>query len=270
MSLQPTGVNINLAQTQRPLTNNPTLSSGTTAGTVFDGRGNDFLDPDRVLRNVDGFSSSISPVSSKTLTSRISPADPFGDNPTSDTVLGRTNSTLNRILSPSFGTNLNFTIPLIPLPSGNSIPDLGTNPDPTKITLFTDFFAQAIQPSVGETNVSNFNPLVWSNPNSTNILLGVTNAQSNVLNGTGLSSPAFNPFPDQATLNFPFNPFGSSGSTIQSLNAGNAIGSIGSAGSQTSNNQTAATAMLSQMAVLLNQMMQAAFGTSSGTGTAYF
>ncbi len=206
MSLSVPNPSIDLTRTQTAI-NNPTLSSGTNAGAVFNGRGNDFLDPNRIGSNVDGFSRSIRPVTSNTLTSQLAPGNPFGRNPDSVQVLNGTSGILNSILSPNFGANINFQVPIFPGPFIQPVPDLGINPDPTKIVLSSTFFAQNIQAPPVLNDPRNFNPLMWHNPNSSNILLGSLQAQSSVLNGSNLNFPPFNPFPTQSAVNFPSNPF---------------------------------------------------------------
>ncbi|HEY9745197.1 MAG TPA: hypothetical protein V6C99_03150 [Oculatellaceae cyanobacterium] len=178
--------------TQRAISN-PTLSSGTAAGKVFDGLGDDFLDPDKILKDVDNFSKSVKPETSNTWTSQLVPSVIYSRTDDPSRILKNTNSTINSILSPNFGKNLNYTVPIFPGPFYQPVPDLGSNPDPTRITLSTLFFTQNIQSPNPIYNPNNYNPLLWQNPNSTNILLGTQQAQNNILNGLGLMPP-FTPF----------------------------------------------------------------------------
>ncbi len=183
------------------------IDSGFSTGNIFDGRGNDFLDPDNLAGSVTSFSGSIRPVRSNTLTARLVGSNFFGKHPDAADILSGTNGLLNRINSPSFGAGLIITPPVVADGSGNLIPNLGANPDPTKITLFTNFFSQNVNPFNSVFDPRNFNPLQWQNPSAANILLGSMNASATVLNG-GNIFPPFNPFPSQGAINFPFNPFG--------------------------------------------------------------
>jgi hypothetical protein len=204
MSIQ--SAQLNLLQTQQPI-NNPSINSGSNAGAVFNGRGHDFLDPNKVLNNVDGFTSSIGPITSNTLTGLIAPGDPTGDNPDSSRILNTTNRSINQILSPNFGTNITFPVELEPGPFVLPVPALGENPDPTKIVLNTLFFSNNIQPIQSAVDPRNFNPAVWQNPNATNILIGTLQGQSNVLTGNIQGLQPTNPFPTQTVVQFPFQPF---------------------------------------------------------------
>jgi hypothetical protein len=205
MGIQPNNFRF-IVQPQSATAGSPNIDNSLAAGSTFDGQGNDFLDPNQVLDNVNDFSIGIGPVTSNTLTSLLVPSDPFTRNDQSENILSGTNSLISSILSPGFGKNLQLTVPVISLPSGGSIPDFGVNPDPTKITLFTDFFAQSIQPQTNLPDTRNFDPTQWRNPNPTNILLGSLQAQSSILGGS-FQFPPFNPFPTQAVTQFPSNPF---------------------------------------------------------------
>lgn len=220
MSLNPTGLNINLAATQRSSGNNPTLASGIAAGQTFDGRGHDFLPPRRILGNVDSFSSSITPITSNTMTSQLSVGNPFVRNPDSANILLATNGSLNGILNNNF--NLSFNGPVLAGPFIQPVPDLGINPDPTKIVVGATAFSQNVGSPGFFTDLRDFNPLIWHNPNPTNVTLGILQAQSEVLNGTGLVAPVpglgmgggntggfpgLGSFPTQQTVRFPFSPF---------------------------------------------------------------
>ncbi|WP_373533364.1 hypothetical protein [Vampirovibrio sp.] len=124
---------------------NPTIDSGTQAGGVFNGRGNDFLDPRDILSSVNGFSQSITP----------------------------TSGTLNNGFSSSFGGNF-----LTPSASLNQ-------------------------------DLANFNPLIWTDPSATNVLIGTMDATNKIFGGNGLFQPNLVPplFPAITRSQPPFNNF---------------------------------------------------------------
>ena len=175
-----------------------TIDGGVNTGNVFDGRGSDFLDPDNLGGTITDFSGSIRPVTSNTLSGRLIGGDPLGKNPDSSDIMARTQSLLNRINSPNFGITLGSAPPVIINQAGQAIPDLGVNPDPTKINLFSGFFSSQISPVNSTNSITNFNPLLWNDPTATNILLGTNNSISTVLNGGNIFS----------------NPTGSTGGTV--------------------------------------------------------
>jgi hypothetical protein len=184
--------------TSVPKASSNTINGGTNVGNVFSG-GTDFRDPDTIGGKVDDFSGSIKPVSSNTLTGKLTSTNPLGKNPDPGDILGSVNGSLNGILGRTF--NVNVTVPVFTnfaLP----VPDLGHNPDPTKITVFTDFFARSIQPITTAEDPRNANPLMWHNPSASSILLGSLGASGTVLSGGSLQFPAFNPFPNQGSVNF--------------------------------------------------------------------
>lgn len=169
MSIQSTS--FNALSTQRTFFN-PSIDSGVNAGGVFDGRGNDFLDPDDILRNVNGFSNSVTPSNSGNAMTQLVGLNPIAQNSNSSDVLGSTNGTLNTIFSPGFGSNL-----LTPSPALNR-------------------------------DLANFNPLIWENPNSLNVQFGIMDAANKIFGGKGLFQPNLVPplYP-YLTTSIPFNNF---------------------------------------------------------------
>ncbi len=156
MSIQSTG--FNAFTTQRAIAN-PTIDSGLNAGGVFDGRGHDFLHPDTILGNVDDFSQGVGPVTSNNaLMDRLIRPNPIAQNANSVGVLSSTTGTINSILSPNFGNNL-----------------LGGTAITTSRALNAD--------------LANFNPLIWENPNSLNVLLGTMDSTNKIFGGGGLFQP---------------------------------------------------------------------------------
>lgn len=169
----------------------PSITSGESAGAVFDGRGNDFLSPKDILGDVHDFSTSVRPIGSG--------SSVFGKNPDSSFILGKTNSALDDILNGSFGVNLAAPIVAQPAISGiTSVPVVGTAIVPGALVTNTTVVGQAFQtPSPALVrDLSNFNPLIWQNPSSTNVLLGTMDAQNKIFGGQGLfNPPIFNQFP---------------------------------------------------------------------------
>lgn len=196
MSLSLSTNNYNLLTTQTAY-KNPTIDSGLNSGALFNGMGDDFLDPDKILKDIDRFTGSIKPVQSNTLTGQFTPRDPYGKFADSERVLSRTNNTINQIFSANYGKNLNYNIPVLPGSYIQAIPDLGTNPDAAFITLSTNWFGQNIQSPGQVNNPLNYNPVQWQNPTSNNILLGTMQAQDSILSGLGLQYPSLNPFANQ-------------------------------------------------------------------------
>lgn len=169
MSIQSTS--FNALTTQRTFAN-PTIDSGVRAGGVFDGRGHDFLHPNDILNNVHNFSGSVSPVDSSNLMVRLVGSNPIAQNSNSSAVLSRTSSTLNNIFSPNFGSSV-------------------------------------LTPSASLTNdLANFNPLIWENPNSLNVQLGIMDATNKIFGGNGLFTPNLVPplYP-YLTTSIPFDNF---------------------------------------------------------------
>lgn len=176
MSIQSTTVTPIFAQ--RTISN-PTIDSGFNAGAVFDGQGNDFLNPNDILGNVNNFSQGISPTNSGNLITQLVSTNPIAQNANSAQVLNSTNGTLNSIFSPNFG-NAFF------VPTG-----------PTAVT-----------PTTSLTNdLSNFNPLIWQNPNSLNVLLGTMDTTNKIFGGNGLFQPNLVPplYPFISPNQAPFN-----------------------------------------------------------------
>lgn len=183
----------NLLAAQQPASN-PTINSGNQSGRVFDGLGDDFLDPDKILKDVDRFSGSVKPTTSNTWTSQLVPNMSFDRYADSGHILQSTNNSINNIMSAGFGQNLNFNVPLLP----GGIPDLGANPDPTRIALSTLFFSNGLQAPSGFNDPNSYNPYLWQNPNSNNILLGIQQAQNNIFSAP--VPPAYNPFLNSFSL----------------------------------------------------------------------
>lgn len=154
MSIQSTS--FNSLYTQRGVAN-PTIDSGIQAGGVFDGRGHDFLDPDDILRSVNGFSQGVTPTNSSNSSFLPLGTNPINQNANSFNVLNSTNGSLNTIFTPNFGSSQ-----LTPAAAFNR--ELG-----------------------------NFNPLIWENPSSNNVLLGTMDATNKIFGGNGLFQP--NPVP---------------------------------------------------------------------------
>ncbi len=146
-----------LSSSFTPLTNQrafagTTVNAGVLSGSVFDGRGNDFLHPRDILGSVNDFSGSISSGGSN------SPFLLLGNNPIPKnanpvSVLNGTTGLIGNILSPGFGSNI-FT------------PSASLNKDLTA-----------------------FNPLIWRNPNSLNVLLGTMDSTNKIFGGNGLFQP---------------------------------------------------------------------------------
>lgn len=249
MSLSLSSNNINLLTTQTAY-KNPTIDSGINSGAVFNGMGDDFLDPKKILKDIDRFSASIKPVQSNTLTGQLTPSNPYGKFADSQRVLSRTTNTINQILSPDYGKNLNYNIPVLPGSYIQPVPDLGSNPDATFITLSTNWFGQNIQSPNQVNNPLNYNPVQWQNPTSNNILLGTMQAQSDILAGLGLQYPSLNPFVTQSN-------------TLPSINTvyTQPYGLSGSQASQSYGNQvdlmnTMATQLGSMMSEMFRQLVQ--------------
>lgn len=169
MSIQSSS--FNALSTQRTFAN-PTIDSGILAGGVFDGRGHDFLHPDDILGNVHDFSQGVSPVDSSNLMVQLVGSNPISQNSNSSSVLSSTNGTLNNIFSANFGSS-------VLTPSASLTSDL-----------------------------ANFNPLIWENPNSLNVQLGTMDAANKIFGGNGLFTPNLVPplYP-YLTTSIPFNNF---------------------------------------------------------------
>lgn len=167
MSIQSSS--FNALTTQRTFAN-PTIDSGILAGGVFDGRGHDFLHPNDILGSVDDFSQGISPVDSNNLMVQLVGSNPIAQNSNSSSVLSSTNGSLNNIFSANFGSG-------ILTPSASLVSDL-----------------------------ENFNPLAWENPNSLNVQLGIMDATNKIFGGNGLFTPNLVPplYPYIST-SIPFN-----------------------------------------------------------------
>ncbi|HEY9687518.1 MAG TPA: hypothetical protein V6C52_11125 [Coleofasciculaceae cyanobacterium] len=134
----------------------------------------DFLSPNTIAKRTTQFiDKNLGTVSSGSSGGTAFPGEPISKNANAKTVLGQTNNGIDNILSPGFGL---------------------------------DFFPPGTLPTDPPFEANN-NPLTWKNPNALNVLLGITQAQGNILNGTGLPFPPFNPFPSQQAVQFPFNPF---------------------------------------------------------------
>lgn len=160
-------------------------------GAELDGKGNDFLDPDTIQNTTDQFTGKISPVTSNTLTNQIAPTDPFGKNPDANDILKNTDALLNGTFS---STNpIIFPVPLVPYPFIQPVPDLGMNPDPTRIVLSSTFFSNGVSPPGNFHDPFNLQPLLWKNPGADEILLGSLGAQNNLLTGRPILSPPVNP-----------------------------------------------------------------------------
>jgi hypothetical protein len=167
MSIQ--SISFNPQFTQRSFAS-PTIDSGIQAGGVFDGRGHDFLDPDDILRSVNGFSQSVAPTSASNSNFLPLGTNPIAQNANSSNVLNSTNGGLNTIFAPNFG-------------SSQLTPSAARNRD-----------------------LVNFNPLIWENPTPNNVLLGTMDAASKILGGNGLFQP--NPVPPLfPAINQPQPPF---------------------------------------------------------------
>lgn len=136
---------------QRNLTSS-TVNSGVTAGDIFGGRGDDFLHPRDILGSVNDFSGTISPGSGNSPFLLIG-SNPIPKNATPTTVITGTTNLIDTILSPGFANNI-----LAPSPSLNQ-------------------------------DLADFNPLVWQNPNSLNVLLGTMDATNKIFGGSGLLQP---------------------------------------------------------------------------------
>jgi hypothetical protein len=129
-----------------------TLNSSSLPGGVFDGRGNDFLHPRDILGSVNDFSRGISSGGGNASFSILG-NNPIPKNANPVSVLNGTTGLIGNILSPSFGSNI-FT----PSPSLNQ-------------------------------DLAEFNPLIWQNPNSLNVLLGTMDASNKIFGGNGLIQP---------------------------------------------------------------------------------
>ncbi len=129
-----------------------TLNSGGLPGGVFDGRGNDFLHPRDILGSVNDFSRGISSGGGNALFSLLG-NNPIPKNANPVSVLNGTTGLIGSIFSPSFGSNI-----LTPSPSLNK-------------------------------DLAEFNPLIWQNPNSLNVLLGTMDASNKIFGGSGLFRP---------------------------------------------------------------------------------
>lgn len=217
MSIQQNGFNPLL--TQRAVSTN-SIDAGIAAGNTFDGRGNDFLSPNNILGNVDDFSKSVSPITSNNNFAVI--ADPFGKNPKSSGVLRGTSSSINDILSPGFGLNLMNAATNVGTTGGAISATTGG----TIVNTTTTVNGQIVQtpsPSLIR-DLSSFNPLIWQNPNSTNVLLGTMDAQNKIFGGGGIIiPPGASQFPLYPFIALPSPPFSGNSFGIPSQNGINTL-----------------------------------------------
>lgn len=206
MSIQST--NFNPIFVQRA--NGPfTIDSGIASGSTFDGQGHDFLAPDKILGNVDDFSKSISPVTSNNNFVLIS--DAFGKNADARDILKGTSSTLNDIFSPTFGSSLLAPSVQVSPATVQAVPVSGlTGTSGNLVTTNSVLLGRVTQtPSASLIqDLSSFNPLIWQNPNPTNILLGSMDAQNKIFGGNGLfTPPIFNQYPLYPFIAPPASPY---------------------------------------------------------------
>jgi hypothetical protein len=171
----------------------------------------DFLSPNTIAKQTTGFiNSNLGTVSSGSSGGTAFPGEPISKNANAKMVLGQTASAIDTIFSGNFGL---------------------------------DFFPPGTLP-IDPPFEANNNPLTWKNPTALNVLLGITQAQGNILSGTGLPFPPFNPFPSQQAVGFPFNPFPASGGTTPSTSSASlpqawATMAMGGAAFQTGNPMSA-------------------------------
>lgn len=172
------------------------VNSGLASASTFDGQGNDFLSPKNIMGNVHDFSTGLSPVTSNNNFVLID--DDFGRNANAKTVLRGTNSTLSDIFSPTFGASLLGPAVQVSPTSVQATSVPGLTADGTLVNTNSVLLGQVTQtPSPALIrDLGNFNPLIWQNPNSTNVLLGSMDAQSKIFGGGGLfNPPIFNQYP---------------------------------------------------------------------------
>lgn len=168
-----------------------TITSGNTGG-IYEGLGDDFLDPDKILNDINDFSNSIKPITSPTWTSLVVPGSPFNKNADSAEIGSKTNRSINSILKTNYLNKANFRVPVLQGPFIQPVPDFGANPDSTRILLSTLFFTNGIQASQGGN--PGYSPYFGQSPSSNDILWGTQQAQNNILNGFGFPSPFYSPF----------------------------------------------------------------------------
>lgn len=192
---------------------------------VFKGfSSSDFLSPNTIARKTNQFIDRNTGTIGSGNDNAFTFTNPFGDNPDAVDILQLTNGHLDSILDPNFGQaffSTNIARPLtgiqpLEIANMNSGPGFGNSGAGQGIGRLLP--GQVARPVVIANNPVNFNPLIWTNPNSTNILFGPLLGQADLLSGGSLQFPPFSPFPTQQQTRFPFNPFG----------AGNPIGGSGS------------------------------------------
>ncbi len=139
----------------------PARTSGidnANSGNIFDGRGNDFLNPSDIQRDLNSFGGSVGRQPSV-----------FGRNPEPRDIINVTRGQIGGILSSN--APINFDIPLFQ--GGNlfhPIPDLGINPSPDRIIASTTFFQNSLQ-TEGQSGTGS---LFSSHPTADGILLDTT------------------------------------------------------------------------------------------------
>lgn len=110
-------------------------ASSQKAGEIFDGKGDSFLDPSAILREVNGFANALP----------SKDPGPFGKNPDPSKIVSTTTQSLARILKGPV-TFQNIPIPILPGPFPFPIPNLSNNPDAAQIGLSTLFFINNLLP----------------------------------------------------------------------------------------------------------------------------
>jgi hypothetical protein len=138
------------------------LNDSSLPGSVFQGKGGDFLDPDYILNQVNMLSGGLAASNQYPLLSIIDP-QPYGFNPKAGTILSNTQNAINNILSPGFGLGLlqQNNLPYQNLGPGlPSVPLLGQNPDPFQILAAANRpFLQDPTLALGGLGFNNFSAL---------------------------------------------------------------------------------------------------------------
>jgi hypothetical protein len=224
---------------------------------IFDRQGSDFLDPSKILREVDHFSDKLGTVTHPQLFTLNT--DTFDTKADAEEIASDTNRELDKVFS---GTLISDAVANSALGTGASAT---TGLDNTGLdtvfglgagnTLGGGFFTGLGSNTLVATNVRpsnafledllHFNPLIWKNPSATNVLFGTMDAQNVVYGGTGfLPRPFVNSpiplFPFITPPGTPFNDLLSTGTgTASSAGSSGTTGAVAGTGGLTLANSLA-------------------------------
>lgn len=165
--------------------------SSTGSVETFDGEGSDFLSPNRILNEVDDFTSGINTITSPGQI--VIFADPYDNTADAEEILRDTNRSLDSIFSPSF----------IKKPNNSGYPGYSEyQPD-----KYDNWGNTSTNTYIAD--LANYNPLIWKNPSPTNIMLGTMDSANVVFGGSGLVPRplAKSPFPLYPFIQKPGIPF---------------------------------------------------------------